>query len=234
MNSNKRTARVAGLLYLVVVLTGIFNLAYVPSKLIVWNDAAITFKNIEASETMFRVGVVSGLVCYMAFLFLPIVLYKLLKPVNEVCAMFMVLLAVVSVPVSFLNIRHQFDVLELVGNAGYLSVFRSEELHAQVLFYLHSYSSGNKIVSIFWGLWLLPFGWLVFKSGFLPKALGVLLMIGCFGYLVHFIAGFLFPNYGETFIASIITKPGSIGEIGICLWLMIVGIRNKNRTRKAT
>lgn len=230
MNSNKKTARIAGLLYLIVVVTGIFNLAYVPSKLIVLDNAYKTVKNIIDSETLFRFGILSGLICYTAFLLLPLVLYKLLKPVNKNHAVLMVVFAVVSVPISFINMGNKFSVLTLISEAENLKVIEADRLQEQVLFYLHSYSNGNQIASIFWGLWLLPFGYLVFKSGFLPKLLGLLLMFGCSGYLIDFIGDFLFLGYGETIVSKFITMPGSIGEIGICLWLLIIGTKENNKT----
>ena len=229
MNSNKKIARIAGLLYLIVVLSGIFNLMYVPSKLIVWNDASATFKNITASETLFRLAILSGLICYTFFLLLPLFLYKLLKPVNKTYALLMVILAVVSVPISFVNMLNNFSVLTLVSNADYLKVFDVDKLQAQVLVYLHLYNNGNQIASIFWGLWLLPFGYLVFKSGFIPKLLGLLLMVGCFGYLIDFIGSFLFHNYDGLGISTYITLPGSIGEIGTCLWLLIMGTKDSRQ-----
>ncbi|MEJ7681839.1 MAG: DUF4386 domain-containing protein [Segetibacter sp.] len=231
MNSNKKTARLAGLLYLIVVVTGIINLAYVPSKLIVWDNSSTTLKNIVANETLFRFGILSGLICYTAFLLLPLVLYKLLKPINKTHALLMVIFAVVSVPISFINMGNKFSVLTLISKAENLKVIEADKLQEQVLFYLHSYSNGNQIASIFWGLWLLPFGYLVFKSGFLPKILGILLMFGCFGYLIDFIGDFIFSNYGKTIISTFITKPGSIGEIGICLWLLIIGTKDSNQNK---
>ncbi|MEP6901822.1 MAG: DUF4386 domain-containing protein [Actinomycetota bacterium] len=227
MSSNKKTARIAGLLYLVVVLTGIFSLAYVPSKLIVRGDAAATVHNIAASESLFRLGIVSGIICYTFFLFLPLVLYQLLKPVNETYAKLMVILALVSVPISFVNLINKFAVLSLVSGADYLKVFDHDQLQAQVLFYLDLYNNGILVVQIFWGLWLFPFGYLVYKSSFLPKILGVLLMLGCFGYLIDFIGSTLILNYSETVISHYVTLPASLGEIGICLWLLIFGVKNK-------
>ena len=228
MNSDKKTARIAGLLYLITVVTGTFNLGYVPSKLVVWDNATTTFNNIVANETLFRLGILSALICYTAFLLLPFVLYKLLKPVNKSYAVLMVVFAVVSIPISFINIGNKFSILTLISKADFLKV---DNIHEQVLFYLHLYSNGNQIASIFWGLWLFPFGYLVFKSGFLPKVLGILLMFGCFGYLIDFIGDFLFLNYNKTIISTFITKPGSIGEIGICLWLLIVGVKQNKRLK---
>ncbi len=222
-----KTARIAGLLYLGVVITGIFSLMYVPSKLIDLDNAASTFANLVQNEMLFRLGIVSGLICYTFFLFLPLVLYKLLKQVNETYSKLMVLLALLSVPIFFINVQNEFTVLSLIGDANYLKVLSAEQIQAQVIFYLDQYRSGMRIVHIFSGLWLLPFGLLVYKSGFLPKLLGVLLMVGCFGYLVNFTGNTLIKSYSEMGIAQYISLPASIGEIGICLWLLIIGVRLK-------
>ncbi|MDQ2862508.1 MAG: DUF4386 domain-containing protein [Bacteroidota bacterium] len=234
MTPNKRTASIAGLLYLIVVMTGIFYLMYVPSKLIVWNNAPATFKNITDSEFLFRLGIFSGLICYVAFLFLPLVLYKLFKPVNKVYAVLMVAFALVSVPMAFINFGNEFSVLTLISKAEYLKAFEIDQLQAQVLLYLHYYNNGNQIISIFSGLWLFPLGYLIFKSGLLPKILGIFLMIGCFGYLIDFFAGLLFPGYNEMEISNYVILPASLGEIGTCLWLLIMGAKNYKQTLNST
>lgn len=217
--SFRNTGRIAGLLYLVVVLTGIFSLGYVPSKLIVWDNASTTFNNIVQSEFLFRTGLVSGLICYTFFLFLPFVFYKLLKSVNQTYAIYMVVLAVVSVPISFINMQNKFAVLSIISS-------HKQEIE-QVMFYLNQYDYGNLIVQIFWGLWLFPLGYLIFKSGIIPKFFGILLMLGCLGYLINFFGNALFPNYSELGISSYVRLPASLGEIGTCLWLLIMGAKNK-------
>jgi hypothetical protein len=222
---NKKIARTAGLLYLVVVVTGIFSLAYVPSQIIVPGDASATGSNIAASESLFRLGIVAGFICYTAFLLLPFALYKLLSPVGKNVAVLMVAFAVVSVPISFVNLFNKLDVLSLLSGADYLQAFTTEQLHAQVMLSLDAYRNGILVSQIFWGLWLFPFGYLVFKSGFLPRVLGILLMAGCFGYLIDVFGRALFPGYSETAIASFVTLPAAFGEIGTCLWLLIVGAR---------
>jgi hypothetical protein len=221
------TSRIAGLLYLGVVLTGIFSLMYVPSKLIVSGDANSTYQNITSSEPLFRLWIVSGLLCYTFFLFLPLILYKLFKPVHENYAKIMVLLGVMSVPIFFLNVQNLFNVLSLiVGNKNQYGL-SNEQIQTQIMLYLNQYNNGMRIVHIFSGFWLFPFGFLVYKSNFLPKILGVLLMLGCFGYLINFLGQTLFLNYSKTGISSYISLPASVGEIGICLWLLIVGVRIK-------
>jgi hypothetical protein len=232
--SNKKLARIAGLIYLGVVLTGIFSLMYVPSKLIVSDNPSLTYQNIMSSQPLFRLWIVSGLLCYTLFLFLPLVLYKLLQPVNGNYAALMVLLAVMSVPVFFLNAQNEFNVLSLVGEAGKQYGLSAEQIQSQVMLYLTQYDNGLRIVHIFSGLWLFPFGYLVFKSGFLPKILGVLLMLGCFGYLINFLGHTLIPDYSKIGISSFISLPASLGEIGICLWLLIVGVRNRYHPAEKT
>lgn len=232
MEPTKQTARTAGLLYLFVVLSGIFSLAYVPSKLIDWNDAAKTYTNIQASETLFRLGIVAGIICYTAFLLLPFILYKLLHAVNRDIAVTMVVLATASVPFSLYNILHKVNLLTLIGKEAFLQTMSIEQKQIQVLQELVYYNNGVELISVFWGLWLLPFGYLVYKSGFLPKILGILLMVGCFGYLVNFLGGFLFPKYGSLGIAKFVSLPATFGEIGTCLWLLIIGIK-KNQTHAA-
>ncbi len=231
MDSKKKTARIAGLVYLIVVLSGVFHLMYVPSKLFVRDNPTATINNIIASETLFRLGIVSGLICFISFLILPLILYKLLSAVNKTHAVLMVTLAVVSVPISFVNMLNKFAILTLLSKANYLSVFEPDQLSAQVMLHLAYFNNGTQIASIFWGLWLFPFGYLVFKSEFLPKILGILLMIGCFGYTIDFLCGFLFPKYYTNLISTIITIPDSIAEIGTCLWLLIIGVRDKQVTK---
>lgn len=224
--SDKKIARVSGLLYLVVVLTGIFSLAYVPKTLFVWEDAALTFKNINASQNLFRFGILSSLICYTAFVFLPIFLYKLLRKVNEFQARIMVVLALVSVPMAFMNLQHKLAVLSIIetNQEQYRS---SPELENQVMFYLNQYDNGILITTLFWGLWLFPFGYLVYQSGFLPKTLGILLMVGCLGYLMNLTGNLVIKDYTALGISKFISLPASIGEIGICLWLLVVGVKTK-------
>lgn len=227
MTSNKKTARITGLIYLGVVLTGLFSLMYVPGKLIVWKDTNLTYQNITSSDSLFRLWIVIGLLCYTFFLFLPLMLYKLLKPVNENYAKLMVLLAVISVPIFFLNAQNLFTVQSLVSGANNHLGFSAEQIQSLVMLCLKQYDNGLTIVHIFSGLWLFPFGYLIFKSGFLPKILGVLLMLGCFGYLINFLGDSLVPNYSKMGIASFVQLPASLGEIGTCLWLLVMGVKNK-------
>lgn len=223
MDSNKNTARLAGFTYLIVILTGIFSLAYVPSRLIDWNDAAKTFQNINDSQELYRLSLLAGVICYVAFLFLPLVLYQLLRGVNELAAKSMVVLAIVSVPISILNLQNKYAALSLVSGADYLKRVDTGQLQSQMMIFLDNYDNGILIVQVFWWLWLLPFGYLVYQSKFLPRILGVLLMLGCFGYLIQFAGQTLMTDFGKTSLVQFITLPATLGEIGTCLWLLING-----------
>lgn len=221
MEPTKKTARIAGFFYLLLIVTGVFSILYVPSQLVDWNDAARTIANIKASEWLFWAGIVSNLICFLCFIGLPLALYVLLQGVDRFLAVAMVLFAVVSVPVSFANVVHHLDVLTAISG-GYAMTM--ETLGTRVMLSLESFNNGNLVAHIFWGLWLFPFGLLVYRSGFLPKILGVMLMLGCFGYLIDFL-GYLFePDYGDTLLSAIVGIPSMIGEFGICLWLLIKGI----------
>lgn len=228
MTEKNKTSRIAGLLYLGVVLTGLFSLLYVPTKLIDYENATLTFQNISKSEMLFRFGILSGLLCYTFFLFLPLVLYKLLKDVNKNMAIIMVILAIISVPMYFINVQNELSILSLINNPDYLKGFSLEQIQSQVMFHIVQYDNGMRLIHVFSGLWLFPFGFLVYKSNFLPKFFGILLMLGCLGYLINFTGRLLIPEYSDLGISSIISLPASIGEIGICLWLLIIGAKEKS------
>ena len=221
MNSIKKTARVAGILYLIVIITGIFA-QFVRLSLIVPGDAATTANSIMASESLFRLSIVSALMIQIVNILLVLVLYKLLKPVNKNHALLMVIFVLVSVPIMFINMLNHFAALLLLSGANYLAVFEADQLHALVMLFLDLLDHGTLIAQIFWGIWLLPLGYLVFKSGFLPKILGILLMIAAFGYVAGSFASFLFPNYDG--IIELVYYEPAIAEILFVFWLLIRGV----------
>jgi hypothetical protein len=227
MDPQKQTARIAGLIYSIVIVTGTLYLQYIPSLYKLPVEATKFKAVIPTFESLFKIGIVCEIICWSLFLILPFILFRLLKTVNELYATLMVAFAVVQVPISFANLSNKFAVLNLISGSDYLKIYSDDQLYTQVKFYLHLYHEGNFLNHIFWGLWLLPFGYLVYRSGFLPKILGILLMIGCFGYLIDFFGTFLFPSYDQTIIPDYIILPAGFGEIGLCLWFMIVGVKNK-------
>ena len=227
MAPDNRIARTAGLLYLVVVATGMFSLAYVPSHIDTHGNALATANHIAASLSLFRWGALSELIMAAAFLMLPFALYRLLHQVNRNLAVLMLVLVAASIPISFVNVVDKLDILSLLGGTELSQAFTRDQLNAQVMMHLVAYRNGMLVSEIFSGLWLLPFGYLVFKSTFLPRILGVLLMLGGFSYLLDFCGTMFFPGYGDTALAGLIMLPPSFGEIGACLWLLIIGARDR-------
>lgn len=230
MKSIKKAGKVAGLIYFIVIITGIFSLMYVPSKIIVWDNPATTYSNLLVHETLFRVGIIISLLCYLFFLFVPIVLYKIFSPINKVMATIMVVLAVSGVPIAFLNMANHYDILSLLANPEHIAIFGKEQLQSQIMLKLNSHGSGYLISQVFWGLWLFPLGYLIFKSGLIPKILGIFLMVGSITYFMDFIGKTMLFNYYDLAVSSYILIPASIGEIGTCLWLLIMGVREKQLT----
>jgi len=218
-------ARVAGFLYLLVVPLGIFSL-YVSSRLIAPGDARTTANTIMASESLFRLGMVSDLLAPLVLIFVVLFLYKLLKPVNKNMAWLMVIFLLLGVPIALLSKLNQFAALLLLSGADYLTVFTTEQLQALALLFLHLHDRGGTIAFIFWGLWLFPLGYLVFKSGFFPRILGVLLMISCFGYLINSFAIFLDYNVNTGLF-------GALGEVLFILWLLIKGVNVEQWKKQA-
>lgn len=222
MNANKRTARIAGLWYFLVAMFGAFNTMFVDSKLYVSGDGAATVSNIVASERLFRLGIVSNLICTICFRFLADALYKLFKSVDKDLVRLMVIFIIASVPVAYLETL-KFAPILLLSGAGYLSAFEPAQLQALAMVLLDMNKQGFSIAYIFYGLWMFPLGLLVFKSGsdFIPKALGISLMVGCFGYLVNFLAIFLSLNFNA--ITSLGMTFAIVAEMSCILWLLIKG-----------
>ena len=225
MNSTKKTARLAGVLYLVNGITGFFGIIYVPGKLIVSGNAAATANNILASERLFRLGIVSELICAAEFVFVLWALYRLLGGVNKTHASLMVILGLVFIPIMCVNALNEIAALTLLRGADFLSVLDQPQRQALALLFLDLHRYGYVIGWIF-GLWLFPFGMLVFRSGFLPRILGVLLIAAGCGYLADSLTPLLLPHFADVVdrFASIAL---TLGEPAIILWLLIRGAKDQ-------
>ena len=223
MHPTVKAARIAGAIYLSMVITGPFSLIYVPSKLIVRGNAAATADNILAHETMFRLSILADLVGQVIFICLAIALYRLLSGVNKIWAALMVALILVSAAVGFVNTLNDIAALILFRGADFLAVFDKPQRDALGMLFIRLHSQGILIDEMFWGLWLFPFGLLVYRSDFLPRFIGVWLMINCFGYVVLSVTALFFPAYYEA--AFKMAQPVLFGELAIMLWLLIKGAK---------
>jgi hypothetical protein len=210
MNPNK-IARITGVLYLLMIPLGVMGLIYIPETLLVSGDILATIANIKENEMIFRWGIVSALLVQLVQIFLVLYLYKLLKPVNKFHAKLMVIFALCAVPIAMLNEINFGAVLFLIHSAELAPLLIETFLH------IHEY--GIFVAQIFWGLWLFPMGYLVYKSNYIPKIIGILLMIGCFGYMIDSFMFFLYPDLGVMLSAFLF-----IGEVVLPLWLVFKGV----------
>jgi hypothetical protein len=225
MNSIKKTARIAGMLYLVNGLTGFFGIVYVPSRLVVSGNAAATAQNILASERLFRLGIASELICAVEFIFLLLVLYRLLGGVDRTHASLMLILGLAFVPLMCLNVLNEIAALTLLRGGDFLSALGQPQREAMAMLFLDMHRYGYVIGWIF-GPWLFFFGLLVFKSGFLPRVLGALLIAACFGYLADSLTPLLLPDYA-ILVGRIASIPLTLGEPAIILWFLIRGAKDQ-------
>ena len=223
MHPTVKTARVAGALYLSMVVTGPFSLIYLPNKLIVRGNAAATAGKVLASEMLFRLGIVADLVGAVLFILLAMALYRLFSGVNKTHASLLVVLVLVSATIGFVNVLSNIAALTLFRGADFLAVFDKPQRDALGMLFLRLHGQGNLINEIFWGLWLFPFGVLVMRSRFLPRILGVLLIVNGFAYLAISLTSLLFPDYGNLLFRA--AMPALLGELWIMLWLLIKGAK---------
>jgi|TARA_R110000796_G_scaffold35098_2_gene90508 hypothetical protein len=224
MLSEKYLARIAGLLYLIVIICGIFAEKYVRFTLVDLNDSAVTAQNIGNQEFLFRMGFVADLIMQLAYFLLPVVLYQLLKKTSKELAGLMVLSVTVAVAIMCINMLNHYAPLLLLNHNIYTSAFSTEQINNSVSFYLEMHNKGYHIAQLFFGLWLLPLGYLVFKSERFPKIIGILLIVGCFGYLTDFLIYFLYPE-NSIALSEYITAPADLGEFSLCLYLLIKGVK---------
>jgi hypothetical protein len=217
-NPNQIIARVAGILYLIMIIFGM-GAQIIYGNLIVADNITATISNITASESLFKVAIVSDLVMATCYLLFAWALYVLLKPVNKNVALLFMLLTTVSVAIMCLNMLNQFAALILLNGTSYLTAFGAVQLNALVQLFLDMHHYGYCIAQITFGLWLLPLGYLVIKSGFLPRILGIMLIIATFGNLLVFCSAFLLPGY-ESY-----GDMAAILEIPFGLWLLIMGVK---------
>lgn len=225
MNSTKRMARLAGALYLVNAVTGFFSIIYVPGKLMVPGNAAATAGNIIASERLFRLGIACEVICAVEFIYLLWVLYRLLSGASKTHASLMVIFGLAFVPIMCMNAVSDIAALMLLRGADFLSVFDQPHRESLAMVFLGLRGYGYDVGWIF-GLWLFHFGVCVWKSRFLPRFLGVLLIAACFGYVAVSLTSLLLPSY-TNFVGRVANIPLTLGEPAIILWLLIRGAKDQ-------
>jgi len=235
-SSPKRLARIAGVYYLLVGIFGGFAEGFVDPKIYDAGNAAATAKNVLANVGLVRMAVVAHLLDAVFFVLTAVALYLLLKHVHKTAAGVMVLLVLLAAGIISLNAVFQFESLQVASDSTYVSAFGPAGSNALVLLLLDIQHYGTLSAQVFFGLWLAPLGYLAYKSGLFPKALGVVLVAATVCYLVDLLAAFLVPEFGHQIHWFIVIVP-IIAEVWMVLYLLVVGVKtvkSDNRIPAAT
>lgn len=224
MISKTNLARLSGAIYLVVAITGGFSELYARASVKVPGDAAATAENIRASATLFGIGFVSDVVSIASLMLLAIALYALLSPVNRTIASAFVLINAIAVAVMSVNMLNHAGALAVATNPSYAAALGAASADALAVLFLDLHHQGYLVAQVFFGGWLLPLGYLVYKSGYFPRVLGIGLMVGCFAYLAELAATYMSPGF-ETGSAIYLVIPAAVAEISFLLWLLVMGAK---------
>lgn len=225
VNSLKKTARFAGLLYLIWTITGLYGLLYVPSQTIVRGDAVATANKILANEFLFRTSIINDLISSVIWVFMVLVFYRMFKQVNERHAKLLVAFVFVQIPAVF--IMDAFNITSLMILKGeILKTFDLSQRQDLAMLFLKISDYGVWTLEMFWGLWLFPLAILVYRSRFLPRFLGVWLIITGIFYVVLSFISIMLPQYKDIVLNSVFALPAEVGELAFMLWLLIMGAKN--------
>jgi hypothetical protein len=231
MSSSKRLARTAGVLYLLVGIFGGFAEGFVEPQMYVAGNAAATAGNVVANAGLVRMGVLADLLDATVFVFLAMTLYVLLKHVHTGAARAMVVLVALAAGITCLGAVFEFEGLRVATGAINLAAFGTAGSNALVLLLLDTQHYGLLAAQIFFGLWLVPLGYLAYKSAMFPRSLAVLLVVGAAGYLVDMLAAFLLPDVG-TAIHGYVTIPSAIAEIWMVGYLLVIGVKTRTSAER--
>jgi len=224
MHSIKKTARFAGLLYLLLIIVGVYAIMFLSSKISTTGDPSTVANNILSNEFLYRTGIISDFISNIIFVVLALVLYKLLKPVNEHRAKLMVALVIVQIPAAY--IMEAFNITSIMIFKG--EIFKTLELAQRqdlAMLFLKINEYGMMALELFWGLWLIPLAQLVYKSGFIPRIIAILLLINGIAYMFDSFMFMLLPNvhaFTNQYLLIFIIP----GEISMMLWLLIKGVKD--------
>lgn len=221
--SPSKYARIGGIIYLIIILTGIFGEAFVRNRLVVSGDAAATAANIIASPSLWRMGIAVDLIMQLCDLPVMMILYVLLRPVNKNLALLTLLFNIIQTAVLVANKLSLLMPLFLLGNGAYLTEFNPQQLQSLSYLFIKLHGYGFGVGLIFFGVVCLLEGYLIYVSGFLPKTIGVLMQVAGVCYLINSFALILFPALADALFPFILL-PCLLAELSLALWLVIKGV----------
>ncbi len=217
---NGLRARIPGLLYLTVIATGIFSIAYAPGQLFSSNEPAAIAAAVSGQLPLLRAAIVASFACFVAYLLLPLSLYPALAPSGRGAATLMVAFVAVSIPISLANLGNWMEILAVIEGRGGFAAWSVEAKHAAIAMADARHGWLQRIATVFWGLWLIPLGLLGWRSGHLPRVICALLVMGGVGYPVAILGSVLSPEFAASAWPGWITRPATLGEFGTCAWLL--------------
>lgn len=231
MESPKTTARLAGLLYVLVALLTPFIMFYAPSQLFVPGDASATVDRIAERQNLFVATIIVGIVSELLFVSVILLLYRLLKPVDDVLAGLMLLSIMLQVPLAFLGMANEVATLQFIRGGEFLQVFDGPQRDALIMFLMYVDRQGVLVSQVFWGVWLLPLGALVFRSRMIPRFLGIWLVLNGLAYIALSAIGLARPELRAS--AFSLATPLMFGELALALWLLIMGVKLRSPSETA-
>ncbi len=218
--------RSAGILYLLIALIGPVGLVYVPNKLFVLNDAAATAVAVRGAEWLLRTGIACDLLHQTLEVFLVVELYRLFAPVSRRLAQQMAALGFIPIPIAFFNTVNPLAVIVVLSGPAFLASFTEPQLQSLAYLFVRLHSLGMAVASVFWGLWLVPLGILTFRSGWAPRAIGILTGIAGLGYLLDAFARIVVPSWREA--VMVVAVPLQTLELVFIVWILIAGFWRRN------
>lgn len=225
MKSKKTIARLAGLFFLISIICGVFAEFFVRQKIFWKEDIASIKNNIIDFDWLLRLGFVSDLTMSLAFFLYAYFLYLIFKHINKNLSLALLLSVAIAVAILCVNMLNQFAVISILSEPGFSETFNPNQVQTISRFFQLQHTHGYKVAQIFYGLYLLPLGYMIYKSNLIPKIIGVFLILGFFGDMIDLVRFFLIPNYESIFLQNI-SLPADIGEFSLCLWLLIIGVKN--------
>ncbi|HEV7376603.1 MAG TPA: DUF4386 domain-containing protein [Pyrinomonadaceae bacterium] len=225
-------ARIAGAFYLITIIMGVFAEVFVRGAIVVRDNAAATATNILAHEPLYRFGLAADLIMIACYIAVTLLFYGLFKPVGRSLSLLAAFFSLIGIAVLAANSLNHLAPLVFLRDAQYLSAFETTQLQALALMSLKMHARGYSIAGLFFGVYCVMIGYFVFRSGFLPRILGVLMAIGGLSFLIDSFASFLLP----TLVARLpdIGMLGGIAELALCLWLMVMGVNSPKWEEKAS
>jgi len=216
-------ARIGGVLYLIIIVIGLFGEAFVRERLIVSGDAVATAAKLRSMESLWRFHIAAELVLLICAVVLLLILFVLLRPVSRDLALLGAFFSLVSISIEAMTAMYLIVGLFPLRDAGYLKVFSPEQLSAMAYLSVKSHGYGFGVSLIFFGCFCLVIGYLIFKSGYFPKAIGVLMQIAGICYLTNSFALIAAPGVADLLFPAILL-PAFVGEASLCLWLIVKGV----------